>query len=332
MEVAFETYGELEEGGENAIWVCHALTGDAHPASHGEEDRPGWWEGMVGPGLPLDTRKWFIVCSNVLGSCYGTTGPASPHPGDGLPYGFRFPLITVGDIVRVQRELARYLGIRRLALVVGGSLGAMQALEWALSAPAMVERVLALAGPFASSPQAIAWNEVGRQAILLDLERGGTGARGMAIARMLAMITYRSGDEFRMRFGREEVDPSLGEPHPFRLQYQVESYLHHQGEKLVRRFHPLSYLYLTRAMDDFDLGRHGEEAWEKARRGGVKIMAAGIDTDILYPAAEVRELVLRLKKRGIAAVYEEIQSIHGHDAFLIEKEATGGLLAKALSM
>ncbi|MDI3270079.1 MAG: homoserine O-acetyltransferase [Bacillota bacterium] len=332
VEVAFETYGELGEGRDNAVWVCHALTGDAHPASHQEGDPPGWWEGMIGPGLPLDTRKWFIVCSNVLGGCSGTTGPSFPHPEDGLPWELRFPPITVGDMVRVQRELARALGIRRFALVVGGSLGAMQALEWAAQAPQRVQRVLALAGPWASSPQAIAWNEVGRQAILLDLERKGTGVGGMALARMLAMITYRSNQEFQARFGRRERLAPAESPHPFALQYQVESYLHHHGEKLVRRFDPYSYLYLTRAMDFFDLGAHPEETWEKVRAAGVRVMAAGIDSDILYPAVEIKELVRHLQKRGIRAVYEEIRSLHGHDAFLIEKEATGALVEKALHM
>lgn len=350
VDVAYETYGRLNAAGDNAVLVCHALTGDSHPASHHPGDRPGWWEGMIGPGRYLDTDRWFVVCSNVLGGCAGSTGAASPHPEDGRPYGLRFPLVTVGDMVRVQRRLLEALGVRRLALVVGGSLGGMQALEWGVAAPDLVERVVAMGAPWASSPQAIAWNEIGRHAIMTDpdwaggLYNGRGPARGLAVARMLAMISYRSWEDFARRFGRARPAPGedpvarragdyatrLPEGHPFRLQFEIESYLHYQGEKLVRRFDANAYLYLTRAMDLFDLGVHGDGAWERVRRAGVRFTVVGIDTDLLYPAEEVRDLHAQLRARDVDAVYREITSPHGHDAFLLDIEQAGDVIREAL--
>lgn len=351
IEIAYETYGRLNAAGDNAVLVCHALTGDAHPASHHPGDVPGWWEGMIGPGRYIDTDRWFVVCSNVLGGCTGSTGAASPHPEDGRPYGLRFPLVTVGDMVRAQQRLVEALGVRRLALVVGGSLGGMQALEWAVTAPHRVERVVAMGAPWASSPQAISWNEIGRQAIMTDPAWAGGAyegkgpARGLAVARMLAMLSYRSWEDFARRFGRTRPAPGddpvarragdyatrLPEGHPFGLRFEIESYLHYQGEKLVRRFDANSYLYLTRAMDLFDLGAHGDQAWERVREAGLRVTVVGIDTDLLYPAEEVRDLHAQLRARGVDAVYREIQSPHGHDAFLLDLDQAGSLVQEALT-
>lgn len=351
LRLAYETYGRLSPAGDNAILVCHALTGDAHPAAHGADDAPGWWEGLVGPGCAVDTRRWFVICSNVLGGCRGSTGPLSTDPETGRPYGLRFPVVTVADMVRAQRALLDRLGIRRLALVVGGSLGGMQALAWALLYPERVARVAVIAAPWASSPLSIAWNEIGRQAILLDPEfRGGDyppgrgPARGLAVARMLGMVTYRSLEHFAARFGRQPVPPGtdpveeragdyatrLPAGHPFGLRFQIESYLHYQGEKLVRRFDANSYLYLTRAMDLWDADRYAGGAQRSPRATLPRVRAVGIRSDILYYPDEVREVAGRLAALGYEADYRELDSPHGHDAFLIEAEATGRCIAELL--
>ena len=403
VEIAFETWGRLAPGGGNAILVCHALTGDAHVASHDPEDRPGWWEGAVGPGKPIDTRRWFVLCTNVLGGCYGSTGPASPvppvagdqHPGRGsgeptlpdavqgggaesrqgagphvpaLPeaarsrgtagavaapdgagagpvppgsrsrYGSRFPVVTVRDMVRAQARLLDALGIGRLALVVGGSLGGMQALEWAVSEPERVAAAAVLAAPPAASPHAIAWNEAQRQAIFADPAwRGGDyppedpPRRGLAIARMLAMTTYRGRGEWQARFGRQAVEPGddpvarrlgaystapAGEGERFR--FQVESYLHYQGEKLVRRFDAGSYVVLTRAMDlhDVGAGRGGLEA--AAARVRARVYVLSITSDLLYPVEEQRVLVRALRRAGKDVTWHVWRAPWGHDSFLVD--------------
>ncbi|MBX5477118.1 MAG: homoserine O-acetyltransferase [Clostridia bacterium] len=351
VDIAYQTWGAYDPhahgGAGNAVLVCHALTGDS--------DAPGWWAGVVGPGGALDPDRHFIICSNVLGGCRGSTGPGSPAEG-GRPYGLRFPVITVGDMVRAQARLLDALGVERLALVVGGSLGGMQALAWALLFPDRIGGAVVMAAPWATSPMSIAWNEVGRQAILLDPDFAGGDyppgdgpARGLAIARMLAMTTYRSGESFWLRHGRAEVPPgadpvaerlgayatqaSAGRPSG--LRFQIESYLHYQGEKLVRRFDANTYLYLTRAMDLFDADRYAAQGAERraaaAERGRLpSVLAVGIDSDILYTAAEVREVQARLRLLGYPAEYREIRSPHGHDAFLIETEQAAAAIAEGL--
>lgn len=352
VTVAYETYGRLNAAGTNVVLVCHALTGDAHVAAHHPDDQPGWWEGLVGEGRPLDTRRWFVVCSNILGGCQGTTGPSSTNPATGEPYGLDFPLITVGDMVRVQQALLSRLGVRRVALVTGGSLGGMQALTWVALFPEMIDQALLFGSPWASSAQAIAWNEIGRHAILMDpnwqdgrYEPGRGPDQGLAIARMLAMISYRSWGDFNHRFGREQVPPGrdpvaeragkyatmLPADHPFRMRYQMESYLHYQGEKLVRRFDARTYLYLTRAMDLFDCNEYDQSHWDRAARAGVRVTAVGISSDLLYPAEEVQGLVHELHQRGVQAEYRHLDSPAGHDAFLLEAETTGRWIREALS-
>lgn len=337
VHVHFETYGELDPSGTNAILVCHALTGDAHAATHGVaepagstdgrgEPRDGWWSGLIGPGQPLDPDRHFIVCTNVLGSCYGSTGPTSPNPHDGRRYGKDFPPVTVRDMVTVQRRVLEILGVRRLALVIGGSLGGMQALEWALMYPEWVASVAPIASAAQHSPWAIALNELSRLSIMSDPEwRGGDyedqPARGLALARMMAMVSYRHYRDFHSRFGREQVNGQVVKrfDDPFDIRagaFQVEQYLHYQGSKLVGRFDANAYLCLSRAMDAHDVARGRGRLPEVLTSIRAPALCVGIDSDLLYPAAEQREICSRVPR----AVYREIRSSKGHDGFLVEYE------------
>ncbi|QIA27202.1 homoserine O-acetyltransferase [Thermaerobacter sp. PB12/4term] len=337
-ELAYETWGRWDPQRQNAILICHALTGDAHVASHHPGDRPGWWEAAVGPGRPIDTRRWFVICSNVLGGCYGSTGPASPAEAGHGPWGGRFPVITVRDMVHAQRRLLDALGIGRLALVVGGSLGGMQALEWAVTYPERVGAAAVLAAPPAASPHAIAWNEVQRQAIFADPAwQGGDypaarpPRRGLALARMLAMTTYRGREEWEARFGREEV-PAGADPVAQRLgsyatapagpaeafRFQIESYLHYQGEKLVRRFDPATYVTLTRAMDLHDVGRGRGGLEGAAARVQGRMYVLSITSDLLYPVDEQRRLVQALRRAGKNVTWQVWKAPWGHDSFLVD--------------
>lgn len=323
--LAYETYGTLSPARDNVVVIPHALTGDSHCASHFPGDEPGWWEGFVGPGLAIDTDRYFVICANVLGGCQGSTGPASIDPRTGKPYGMRFPMITIGDMVRAQRELLRHLGIEKIRVVVGGSMGGMQTLEWAVAFPEMVEAIVPIATPGRSSPQSIAYNEVGRQAIMADPNwRGGDyydgegPDRGLAIARMIGMITYQSDESMWNKFGRELMNATLDELFSFSTQFQVESYLHYQGKKLVERFDANTYLYLTRALDLFDLGR-GRGGFKNAlSRIRVPTLVIGISSDILYPPYQQKEIVSTLRELGVDAEYAEIDCPYGHDGFLIE--------------
>lgn len=352
VEVAYEAYGQLNEAGDNAALVCHALTGDTHVASHHPGDPPGWWEGMVGEGCPLDPSRLFVVCINVLGGCSGTTGPWSLHPGDNRPYGTRFPVVTVEDMVHLQKLLLDRLGVRRLRVVTGGSLGGMQALRWPIQYPEMVKLALPIAAPLATSAQSIAYNEVMRRAIMIDprWEEGRYDpdrqpVAGMAVARMLGMITYQSHESMEREFGRQEVAPSRkglgwkitgggrpgvadGQPssHPFGLEFEVESYLRYHGTKLVQRFDANTYLYLTKAMDLFD-ARAGFGSTEQAlRRIRCPVHVVGITSDILYPHFEQVHLVEALKLAGAQAHLHTVTSPWGHDAFLIEFQALAGIV------
>ncbi|MDI3280161.1 MAG: homoserine O-acetyltransferase [Bacillota bacterium] len=337
ITVAYETYGQLNAAGDNAILIAHALTGDSHVASHAPGEREGWWEPLVGTGRAFDTSRYFVVCSNVLGGCQGTTGPSSPDPKTGRPWGMRFPVITIRDMVRVQRHLLDYLGVRRLAAVAGGSMGGLQVLEWAVTYPELVEKALVFAAPGRISPQAIAYNEVMRQAIMLDpawqggdYQPGQGPARGLAVARMLGMITYQSCESMNRKFGRAFRGRIPTDYFSFQGQFEVESYLHYQGQKLVRRFDANSYLYLTRAMDLFDLGL-GRGGYEEALKHiQARTLVVGISSDILYPAALERELVEDLRRVGVEAEYVELQSPFGHDAFLIEFEQVGAIISDFL--
>ncbi|HEX2108297.1 MAG TPA: homoserine O-acetyltransferase [Rubrobacteraceae bacterium] len=325
VTLAYETWGELDSSGENAILIVHALTGDSHCAGGVSEAyrRGGWWDEMVGPGRPVDTDEHFVVCSNVLGGCSGSTGPASVDPETGCPYGMRFPIITIRDIVRTQRRLLDNLGVTKLEVVIGGSIGGQQALEWAVEFPDFVEKAVPVAATGALGPQGLGMSEIGRRAIMADPDwQGGdyygTGRSpetGLAIARMAGMLTYQSAEGQWERFGREEATrPALHEE--FGGRFEVESYLHYQGRDLTGRFDANSYLYLTRAMDLYDVGAgyaSHEEAYERIR---AEVLFVGISSDWLFPAREVRAAAELAKAAGAEAHYEEIESPNGHDAFL----------------
>ncbi|MFL6206984.1 MAG: homoserine O-acetyltransferase, partial [Acidimicrobiales bacterium] len=327
VSIAFETWGELNADASNAVLVCHALTGDSHaagPLAPGHPT-PGWWGDLIGPGQPVDTDRWFVVCVNVLGGCQGTTGPASPHPDDGQPWGSRFPVVSVRDWVRTQAAVADHLGVRRWHSVIGGSMGGMQVLEWAVMYPERVASIVPIATALAASAQQIAWWSTGRRVIRMDPRwRGGDyydAAPGdgphesLSVARMVSQITFRSDDVFTRRFGREAVEPLDG----FSLwqRFQVERYLEHHGDKLARRFDANSYLLLTKAMDLHDLARGRGSLEEALARITVPTLVMGISSDILYPSYQQQALCADLEAAGGSARYVEIESPHGHDAFLL---------------
>jgi homoserine O-acetyltransferase len=323
--LAYETWGELNEAADNAVLLVHALTGDSHAAGGPSEEyrRGGWWDPMVGPGLAVDTEKYFVVCSNVLGGCSGSTGPASLEPGTGRPYGMRFPIVTIRDMVRAQRRLLDALGVRRLALVAGGSIGGQQAIEWAVEFPDFVEKAIPIAATGALGPQGIGMSEIGRRAIMADPDWQdgdyyGTGRspdRGLAIARMAGMMTYQSAAGQWERFGRRPASrPAL---HPeFGGRFEIESYLHYQGKELTGRFDANSYLYLSRAMDIYDVASGYESDEEAYSRIEGEVLFVGITSDWLFPAAEVRDAAERASRAGARAHYAEIDTLSGHDAFL----------------
>jgi homoserine O-acetyltransferase len=341
VTLAYETWGHLNAARDNAILVCHALTGDAHAYDEEAPDDPraGWWNPMIGPGRVFDTTRFFVICANVLGSCYGSTGPLSPHPLDGHPYRLRFPLVSIGDIVRAQHGLLERLGIRRLAAVAGGSLGGLQTLEWALAFPEMVERAIVIAASPRLSAQCLAIDVIARQAIMGDpawqegnyLEGAGP-AVGLSIARMLGMLTYTSAEGLEQRFGRQPATrpgpwPSFGP------RLDLETYFLYQGEKLVRRFDANSYLYLSSAMDRYDAAEgpgRGSDAAAFARVRAA-VLGVGIDSDWLYPARQVRDMTEGITAAGGWARYVEIHSPHGHDAFLKEWEQLDTLVRPFLA-
>ena len=324
--VAYETYGRQNPEKSNAILVCHALSGDAHAAGwHRGEEKPGWWDVVIGPGKALDTDKYFVICSNVLGGCKGTTGPSSKNPKTGQPYGLDFPFITIKDMVSVQRRLIEHLGINRLFAVVGGSFGGMQVLEWAVSYPDMVRLAVPIATSACSSPQQIAFNEVGRRAIASDPDwkEGNYGtappARGLSLARMIGHITYLSDESMQQKFGRRLQGKSEYGFDLSAMDFQVESYLRYHGDAFVKRFDANSYLYITKAIDYFDLTRKGELSLAGAFRDVLtKFLVLSISSDWLYPSYQSREIVEALTANDVDVRYCEIKSNYGHDAFLLE--------------
>jgi homoserine O-acetyltransferase len=325
VTLAFETWGELNETADNAVLLTHALTGDSHAAGGPSEGhrRGGWWDPMVGPGHPIDTEEYFVVCSNVLGGCSGSTGPASVEPGTGRPYGMRFPVITIRDMVRAQRRLLEGLGVRRLALVVGGSIGGQQALEWAVEYPEFVGKAIPIAATGALGPQGVGMSEIGRRAIMADpdWQEGdyyGTDRRpdrGLAIARMAGMLTYQSAAGQWERFARRPAGRPALYPE-FGGRFEIESYLHYQGRDLTERFDANSYLYLSRAMDLYDVANGYESAKEAYGRVSAEILFVGIASDWLFPPEEVRASAESAGEAGANAGYAEIDTLSGHDAFL----------------
>ncbi len=334
VAVSFETYGQLNATGDNAILLCHALTGSAHAAgAHEREQVPGWWDPLIGPGKPIDTNRFFVICSNVLGGCYGSTGPASIDPETGRPFGISFPRYTVRDMVNAQKRLADMLGVNRFAAVIGGSMGGMQVLEWAAMYPEMVGAMVPIAIGTQHSAWAIGLNEVARRAIMADPQwkeghypLGEQPETGLGLARAIAMLSYRSVDSLEAKFGRERRSqapvtrlaetgmPRARSQTAVEMSFEIASYLSYQGVKLVKRFDANSYIHLTYAMDDYDLGE-GRGATERVLAAmDMPSLVLGIPSDVLYPEAEQLKLADGLPH----AEYARIESPHGHDAFLIE--------------
>ncbi|MDH7594354.1 MAG: homoserine O-acetyltransferase [Methanomicrobiales archaeon] len=337
LVIAYETYGKLNREKSNAILICHALSGDAHAAGFHEGDqKPGWWDTLIGPGKAFDTDRYFVICSNVIGGCKGSTGPSSINPATGTPYGITFPVITIRDMVNAQALLIDHLGISRLFAVAGGSMGGMQVLQWALSFPDRVEKAIVIASTAYSTPQQIAFNAVGRKAIISDpdWQQGdyygrALPAHGLALARMIGHITYLSDASMHARFGRALQDRDrVG--FDFSTEFQVESYLHHQGDTFTRRFDANSYLYITKAIDYFDLVQGGSLA---EGLSGVKasFLVISVSSDWLYPPYQSQEIVTALTANEREVHYCEISSNYGHDAFLLESGQLTYLIRRFLS-
>lgn len=343
VTIAYETWGTLDADRSNAVLLCHAWTGDSHaagPAGSGHPT-PGWWDGFVGPGRPIDTDRWFVVCPNALGGCQGSTGPASAAPSDGLPYGSRFPVITIRDMVRTQARLADHLGIDAWHTVIGGSMGGMQVLEWGVMYPHRAGGLVPIATCMQATAQQIAWGSIGRRAIALDPRwRGGDyyeaapgdgPADGLGIARMIAQVTFRSDNVFTERFGRSIANRAeLGDHLGLWQQFEVERYLEHHGTKLSKRFDTNSYLVIGKAMDLHDLGRGRGHLEAAMSRIGVPLLSLGISSDMLYPPYQQRQIVELLSSIGTPAGYAEVDSPHGHDAFLINLDQLAGPVADFL--
>lgn len=326
VTIAYETYGTLNKQKSNAILVCHPLSGDAHAAGWHEGDRkPGWWDNIIGPGKCLDTDRYFIICSNVIGGCHGSTGPSSINPETGKPYALKFPIITIKDMVKAQKKLIDHLGIKQLFSVVGGSMGGMQVLQWCVSYPDMVRSAIAIATTAYSSPQQIAFNEVGRRAIISDPNwndgnyyNGEFPDNGLALARMIGHITYLSNESMYEKFGRRLQDKEEYS-FEFSTDFEVESYLHYQGNTFTKRFDANSYLYITKAIDYFDLTENGTLSLSDAFKDvKARVLVISVDSDWLYTPEESREIVMALTANDVEVSYCQIKSSYGHDAFLLE--------------
>jgi homoserine O-acetyltransferase len=333
VEVTYESYGELNAARSNAILVLHAFSGDAHAAGISPETgQPGWWDNMIGPGKGFDTNRYFVICSNVLGGCRGTSGPVSINPATGCPYGMSFPVITVGDMVRLQAMLVHALGIERLLAVSGGSMGGMQALEWAVAYPERVVAAIPIACTTRHSAQQIAFNEVGRQAIMADPNWSSGNyygkelpGRGLAVARMVGHITYMSDDSMREKFGRRlRGKEAFG--FDFDVDFEVENYLRYRGSQFVGRFDANSYLYITKAMDYFDL-TNGQRSLAGALEAvRARFLVISFSSDWLYPSYQSQELVRALRSRNCDVAYVELESNYGHDSFLVDVAEQAGLV------
>ncbi|HEX6997699.1 MAG TPA: homoserine O-acetyltransferase [Gammaproteobacteria bacterium] len=361
VRIAYETYGDLAPARDNVVLVCHALSGDAHAAGvarapaasgtrdgFGAEERDGaaspalgWWDGMIGPGKAFDTERYFVVSTNLLGGCRGTTGPSSTNPATGRPYGSDFPVITVADMVRAQRAFLAELGIERLAAVAGGSLGGMQALEWAVLYPEAVDAIIPIASTHALRPQGVAWNAIARNAITSDPDwQGGhyygTGrapTRGMGVARMIGHITYLSAEALERKFGRrlqfaDDIRYVLAEP-----EFQVESYLRHQAAKFVERFDANTYLYMSRALSYFDLARDhgGGRLVDAVRNVRARTLLIAFSSDWLYPPSDSEELAAALRAAGKEVELHVIDAPYGHDCFLLEEALQTPIIRRFLA-
>lgn len=330
VTIAYETFGELTPNKDNVVLILHALSGDSHVAGYysKEDPKPGWWEFMVGPGKGIDTNKYFVVCSNILGSCMGSTGPSSIDAKTGKPYGLNFPVLTIGDMVNAQKALLDHLGIKKILSVVGGSIGGMQVLDWCLRYPEMVVSAIPLATTTRHSAMAIAFNEIARQSIMADpnWNKGYYYGKnkpdlGLAVARMIGHVTYLSDEAMHQKFGRrlqDRADFSFN----FDIDFQVESYLRYQGKKFVERFDANSFLYITKAADYFDLERRNgkRSAVQAFSKTSAKFLVVSFTSDWLYPTYQSRSMVRAMKKNGLDVSFCEIKADCGHDAFLIPSE------------
>ena len=335
VDVAYETYGRLNEAGDNVILLCHALSGDAHVAGYNRADdkKAGWWDIMVGPGKAIDTNKYFVICSNILGSCSGTTGPSDINPATGKPYGIDFPMITIADMVDVQKLVLDRLSITQLLMVIGGSMGGMQVLQWAITYPDFVKSVIVAASTTRLSSQSVAFDAVGRNAILADAnfadgryhDKDGP-ARGLAIARMIGHITYLSEESMRRKFGRE-LRSAADYRYDFDSEFTVETYLDYQGQSFVERFDANSYLYITKAMDYFDLAKEYGSLRQAFEPATCRFLIVSFESDWLFTPAQSEEIVNALAAGGKDVSYCDIDSSYGHDAFLLEPEKLGLLIS-----
>ncbi len=337
VTVAYQTYGTLNSTRTNAILILHAFSGDAHAAGISREDtQPGWWSSMIGPGLAFDTDRYFIISSNVLGGCRGTTGPGSIDPATGQRYALRFPVITIGDMVRLQKMLIDHLRIERLLAVSGGSMGGMQALEWAAAYPDFVAAAIPIAATAHHSAQQIAFNEVGRQAIMADPDwnqgnyyDANPPARGLAVARMIGHITYMSDASMRQKFGRRlRAKEAFG--FNFSVDFEVESYLRYRGKQFVDRFDANSYLYITKAMDYFDLSSGHASLAAAFERTHARFLVLSFTSDWLYPTYQSLEIVDALRSSDVDVTFRELTSTYGHDAFLVETKEQGEIVSAFL--
>ncbi len=336
ITIAYETYGTLDKNRDNVVLVLHALTGDSHAAGYYSEndDKPGWWDNMIGPGKGIDTDKYFVVCANVLGGCMGSTGPMSVNPKTGRPYGMSFPFVTIADMVRTQKALLDHLGIDKLLSLIGGSMGGMQVLQWAIQYPEMVRSAIPLATTMRHSALGIAFNEVARQAIVADPNwnngdyyEGKKPDMGLSVARMIGHITYLSDEAMRRKFGRrlqDKEDFSFN----FEADFQVESYLRYQGAKFVERFDANSFLYITKAADYFDLARQDTSGSgiQVFSRSKARYLVVSFTSDWLYPTYQSRDMVKAIKKSGLDVSFCEIEAEWGHDAFLLSSERLTNLV------
>jgi homoserine O-acetyltransferase/O-succinyltransferase len=335
VTLAYETCGSLNQEKSNAILMLHALSGDAHVAGvHEGQDNPGWWDSMVGPGKAFDTTKYFVICSNVLGGCKGSTGPSSINPETGKPYALDFPLITIGDMVQCQKRLMDHLGIETLLSVVGGSMGGMQALSWLVQYPSKIRSAIPISTAARHTPQQIAFNEVGRQAIMADPDWNSGNYydqeppdRGLAVARMIGHITYMSDASMAEKFGRQKK--TAEKPHKFTPDFEVEGYLHYRGNTFVKRFDANSYLYVTKAMDNFDVSV-GNALQRALWRVKTKVLVVAFESDWLYPEHQSKEIVKACKLAGVETTFCKVRSNYGHDAFLLEVDEESHLISHFL--
>ncbi len=336
LDIAYETWGELDARAGNAVLLFTGLSPSAHAASSPEDPASGWWEEMVGPGRPIDTRRWFVVCVNSMGSCFGTTGPASIDPRNGEPYRLRFPVLTVEDIAAAGREVVRHLGIQKLHTVIGPSLGGMSALAFCTLFPEMSHGLVAISSTARANPFAIALRSLQREIIRSDpawmsgnYPQERPPLVGMRLARKLGMITYRSAEEWDQRFGRERVGGEHDAGDQFGVDFEVESYLEHHANKFIGQFDPNCYLYLSRAMDLFDVAEHsGCVVTELSKPGVDRALVIGVETDFLFPLHEQEQMAECLERPDREVEFVALPSLHGHDSFLVDMDGFRPVIAR----